>query len=1098
MAAKKMAKNSAKNHRSFHDELVLNRFILSYLGLSDFAALQKILSDERLIGINQEGQTYFFEALSQAGLSAVIDEDSLRRYDGNIVRHWQKVTKERNKKSGHVLQMKYFQYLSLLFTEIYLDGYFHQRKQMLLGLNALLNEHQELGFFPYDEDDLNKIAFWNATGSGKTLLMHVNILQYQDYCTDKIDQIIVLTPNEGLSHQHNQELMQSGFFPLIFGKNQGNMLKEPNEVLIIDINKLADKTGEKTVAVESFAGRNLVLVDEGHRGASGDSWLRLRESLISAGFSFEYSATFGQAVAKSKTLAQEIEAWQKNQAGSLFGKKSLKGLSDDDLARLTPDALTLQEEIKPRALREVYAKAVLFDYSYKYFYADGYGKESQILNLHDEDYERHSNSYLIACLLSFYQQCYLYERHKKALSPFLLEKPLWIFVGNTVSHEDSDILVIVQFLAYFLGQPEVVKRHLHSLLSDTAELTDPHGNNIFLGQFIPLMHYLGKEADLYQDILQKVFNTAIDGRLQLTRLKNADGEFALSVGSGEAFGVINIGDTKKFANLLEQEKTIDVLDNDFTASLFKEINQPDSPISLLIGAKKFTEGWSSWRVSTMGLLNIGKNEGSQIIQLFGRGVRLKGQNFSLKRTQESERPKDVFLEKLETLNIFGIRAGYMETFKNYLKTEGITPKDEMLTLDFRVRSNLPEKRLKTLQLKNGYKDNQSMGFKRQEKGFSFFLLPEKYRGKIKPIVVELDLYPKIEVQRSKEKIMSLDKRQQHRLDTVLFSLFDWEEIYLALWEEKWLRSWWNLRLEKEHIQSFARKNDWYKLYCPPDFLTINSFSDIKKQQEILIDLLSLYMKRFYQTLKAAYEGQFYEAVWVDKDNPSLQNSYQFTIENTDEGRGYYDKLMALKVIIEKGTLKEALNWQAASITAICFEPHLYYPIMTLANKEDLPLTMKPMDMNEMSEIRFVQDLQAAANSGKLKSWIGDKSLYLLRNAANKNKGLGFALAGNFYPDFLLWLTDGASDKQWLSFIDPKGILHMGINHPKFGLAEEVKKLQKDNAIDMNLNAFILSITKKEELPHQYDEEAYRKKNILFMQEQDYLQILFAKMLETEA
>ena len=33
----------------------------------------------------------------------------------------------------------------------------------------------------YEMADLRKIAFWNATGSGKTLLMHVNILQYQHY-----------------------------------------------------------------------------------------------------------------------------------------------------------------------------------------------------------------------------------------------------------------------------------------------------------------------------------------------------------------------------------------------------------------------------------------------------------------------------------------------------------------------------------------------------------------------------------------------------------------------------------------------------------------------------------------------------------------------------------------------------------------------------------------------------------------------------------------------------------------------------------------------------------------------------------------------------
>ena len=32
---------------------------------------------------------------------------------------------------------------------------------------------------PYSEEDLNKLAYWNATGSGKTYILHINILQYQ-------------------------------------------------------------------------------------------------------------------------------------------------------------------------------------------------------------------------------------------------------------------------------------------------------------------------------------------------------------------------------------------------------------------------------------------------------------------------------------------------------------------------------------------------------------------------------------------------------------------------------------------------------------------------------------------------------------------------------------------------------------------------------------------------------------------------------------------------------------------------------------------------------------------------------------------------------
>ncbi|MBP8293141.1 MAG: hypothetical protein KAX65_10235, partial [Caldilineaceae bacterium] len=82
------------------------------------------------------------------------------------------------------------------------------------------------------------------------------------------------------------------------------------------------------------------------------------------------------------------------------------------------------------------------------------------------------------------------------------------------------------------------------------------------------------------------------------------------------------------------------------------------------------EGWNSYRVSNMGLLNIGRSEGSQIIQLFGRGVRLRGKGHSLKRsTVLDDRPKHI--ELLETLNIFAVRANYMAQFRDYLEREGV-------------------------------------------------------------------------------------------------------------------------------------------------------------------------------------------------------------------------------------------------------------------------------------------------------------------------------------------------------------------------------------------------------------------------------------------
>lgn len=121
------------------------------------------------------------------------------------------------------------------------------------------------------------------------------------------------------------------------------------------------------------------------------------------------------------------------------------------------------------------------------------------------------------------------------------------------------------------------------------------------------------------------------------------------------FGLINIGDVADFRKYLQEKHGIEVRQDVINDSLFDRISHADSPIHLLIGAKKFIEGWSSWRASSMELLRIGKGEGSQVIQLFGRGVRLKGKDQSLKRSHSLSDAPD-WLESLETLCITGWNA----------------------------------------------------------------------------------------------------------------------------------------------------------------------------------------------------------------------------------------------------------------------------------------------------------------------------------------------------------------------------------------------------------------------------------------------------------
>ena len=118
-----------------------------------------------------------------------LSDEVLLDDDQAIVSATQRLNERRITRGESPIVWKYFQYLALLFTEIYLDRYFRDPRALLLAINqriAMLNEHRDepdrIAMLDETADawpQLNKIAFWMATGSGKTLLMHAHILQYR-------------------------------------------------------------------------------------------------------------------------------------------------------------------------------------------------------------------------------------------------------------------------------------------------------------------------------------------------------------------------------------------------------------------------------------------------------------------------------------------------------------------------------------------------------------------------------------------------------------------------------------------------------------------------------------------------------------------------------------------------------------------------------------------------------------------------------------------------------------------------------------------------------------------------------------------------------
>jgi hypothetical protein len=1048
----------------FEERLVLHQWLLSLFGASNFEDLTAHLKASDLEGFDENNVTRFYHALRlyiQPNRRPNLPDDLLLAYDQNIVRHWRWITERRNR-TGPFLYPKYFQYLALLFTEIYLDRYFHDPDGLLAELNAHVEAFNTTApeasrIEPYTKQDLNKLAFWMATGSGKTLLMHVNILQYQHYLQARnrqreLNRIILLTPNEGLSHQHLEEFQLSGIEAELFSKNGGGLFTS-RAVVILDIHKLRDEMGEKTVAVDAFEGNNLVLVDEGHRGTSSaetGAWMRKRNQLCEGGFSFEYSATFGQAIKASDS----------------------------------------------RTLEQTYAKSILFDYSYKYFYKDGYGKDYRILNLADDRDEGVRRRYLTACLLSFYQQLKLYLDKREEFRPFLIERPLLVFVGgsvNAVRSENkrnvSDVVDILLFLADFVGGRKESVETIKQLLEGRSNLLDQQGRDIFAGAF-QYLNTLGRSPEeVFDDILRLVFNAEGPAKLHVVNLKGTDGEVELRLGDNDAFGVINVGDASKLCELCEEhEEELEVQDNVFSGSLFRTLNDESSKINILIGSKKFTEGWSSWRVSTMGLMNIGRNEGPQIIQLFGRGVRLKGKGFSLKRSRSlGEQVVPKYIEVLETLNIFGVRADYMRQFKEYLEED---PPD-WIEFELPVIKNLPNKKLKMVRLKEG------IDFKKNGPKPALGDPPEHLLRH--PVV--LDWYPKLQATASNgvQAGGQAVERTPRFFEESHLAFLDFDAIYFELQRFKDERGWHNLNLSRKDLATLLGRKDWYELLIPKEEMEFRSFQQVLRWQEIAVALLKKYLDRYYKFKKQAYESEYLEYRELSEDDPNFIHEYRLLIKRSWEE--IVQKLEKIKEeinrLIKSKSLKEfsKLAFEQDSFRSIAFTGHLYQPLIYVGN--DL-VKIKPVVLKEVGERDFVLDLQKFCESGEGKHFLEGKELYLLRNLS-RGRGVGFFEAGNFYPDFILWLLVG--DRQYVSFIDPKGLRNTeGLEDPKIKFYQTIKDLERQlGDPGVILNSFIVSSTPFNKIPWRGDmkKEDFEARNILFQQEDraNYIKKLLEKCLQ---
>ena len=357
-----------------------------------------------------------------------------------------------------------------------------------------------------------------------------------------------------------------------------------------------------------------------------------------------------------------------------------------------------------------------------------------------------------------------------------------------------------------------------------------------------------------------------------------------------------------------------------------------------------------------------------------------------------------------------------------------------------VIKNLGKQKLKTIKLQDG------VDFKRQGPKPTLQLPgPEEHIPR-----VLLDKYPQLQVlqakgMRSGEAI----EKQTGKLTAQHIAFMNIDAVCFVLQQMKNEKAWFNLNIDRQQIIELLSVDSWYTLYMPPEELDctkIGAFKQVCHWQEIAVSLLKKYAERYYNYKKADWEKDKLEYKELTPNDPNFFEEYQLAID--ESCTEIIEKIKDLQREMEKGIFKP-LSFQG--FKAIQFEQHLYKPLLFVNSAH---IEVKPVALNE-GERDFVEDVQQYCERNP--TFFEGRELYLLRNMS-RGRGVGFFEAGNFYPDFILWILEGKTQR--ISFVDPKGLRNLqGRTDPKIAFYRTIKDLEtRLGDPNIMLNSFIMSVT----------------------------------------
>ena len=438
---------------------------------------------------------------------------------------------------------------------------------------------------------INRMCFWMATGSGKTLVM-VKIIEYlhrlKQHRQIPPHNILILAPSNHLIGQirrtieeFNETGLSIDFVPLRDGgRTRQGRLGEVETVYYHRSDNISDVQKDALTDYRQYenSGEWYVLLDEAHKGGKEDSKRQAYYALMArAGFLFNFSATF-----------------------------------------------TDREDIVTTVKK----------YNLEEFVKNGYGKniylnESEYRDFTERSEEVSGEQKTTIVLKSLITLAYVSRRvaelRRETKQAALYQLPLMLTLVNSVNTDvkdnSNDLWVFFQVLR------RIAEGDIDQALFNTAknELLQDWQNARFLfgvdGGAIVGVEPAPVENMNVGDLREAVFLSRKQGKLQIIRGKESNKELAFQlVNADRPFAMFRIGDTAKWRNelLVGFEETTTLQEQGFFSGL------EASDISILMGSRAFFESWDSKRPNVINFINIGGHEAKKfVVQAIGRGVRIE-------------------------------------------------------------------------------------------------------------------------------------------------------------------------------------------------------------------------------------------------------------------------------------------------------------------------------------------------------------------------------------------------------------------------------------------------------------------------------------------